>query len=81
MIRVLLWSELYILTVIPVNFLLGTNFGFLARKPDNPSLLDHLGPWPWYILSLQLVALLLLFLLALPFTRTNPSPLTPSPDS
>ena len=67
--RVVLWTELYLVVMLPVNFLLGTNFGFLARKPDNPSLLDHLGPWPWYILSLHLVAFLLLAMLALPFAR------------
>jgi hypothetical integral membrane protein (TIGR02206 family) len=71
-IRVFLWSEVYLLTMIPINFLLGTNFGFLARKPDNPSLLDHLGPWPWYLLSLQLVGLALLSLIALPFLRSRP---------
>ena len=70
-IRVLLWSEVYLLTMIPMNFLLGTNFGFLARKPDNPSLLDHLGPWPWYILSLQVVGIVLLTLIALPFSRRS----------
>lgn len=67
--RVFLWSELYLITMLPTNSLLGTNFGFLAHKPDNPSLLDHMGPWPWYLLSLQFVALLLFILLSLPFLR------------
>ncbi|MBC3189923.1 TIGR02206 family membrane protein [Pseudonocardia sp. C8] len=31
------------------NAVAGTNYGFLNRKPDNPSLLDLLGPWPWYV--------------------------------
>src|SRR5947209_10347784 len=29
----------------------GTNYGFLNTKPLAASLLDLLGPWPWYLLS------------------------------
>ena len=32
-----------------------------------PSLLDFLGPWPWYLLSLELIALVSFFLLDLPW--------------
>jgi hypothetical integral membrane protein (TIGR02206 family) len=80
-IRVLLWSELYLVIMLPVNFLLGSNFGFLARKPANPTLLDHLGPWPWYILSLQFVGIVLLTLIALPFLRSTPDTRHPAPES
>lgn len=31
------------------NTIAGTNFGFLNRKPSTASLLDVLGPWPWYV--------------------------------
>lgn len=70
-IRVFLWAEVYLLTMIPVNFLLGTNFGFLARKPDTTTILDQLGPWPWYLISIQFVGLCLLGLIALPFLRSR----------
>lgn len=33
------------------NQLEGTNYGFLTAKPLAASLLDVLGPWPWYLLS------------------------------
>lgn len=50
-----------------VNAVLGANFGFLCEKSPNPSLLDHLGPWPWYVASLFFVGLVLYSLLYLPF--------------
>ena len=33
------------------NHVVGTNYGFLNTKPVVRSLLDVLGPWPWYLLS------------------------------
>lgn len=45
------------------------NYGFLCASTVNPSLLDWLGPWPWYLLSLQILALVLFFILASPFLR------------
>ena len=33
------------------NSIAGTNYGFLNRKPNTPSLLDLFGPWPIYVLS------------------------------
>jgi hypothetical integral membrane protein (TIGR02206 family) len=32
------------------NALAGSNYGFLNAKPSTESLLDLLGPWPWYLL-------------------------------
>ncbi|GAB3479205.1 TIGR02206 family membrane protein [Amycolatopsis cihanbeyliensis] len=32
------------------NAVAGTNYGFLNRKPDTGSVLDLLGPWPWYLI-------------------------------
>lgn len=63
------WAFGYLLMVLGINPLLHTNFGFVSRLPDNPSLLDHLGPWPWYVGWSMLIALGVFFLLALPFRR------------
>jgi len=52
-----------------VDFLLGVNFMFLRGKPPTPTLLDHMGPWPVYIVVAAAVAFALFHLLALPFRR------------
>jgi hypothetical integral membrane protein (TIGR02206 family) len=33
------------------NTIAGSDYGFLNRKPLNASLLDFLGPWPFYVLA------------------------------
>ena len=63
------WSVGYLIFAMTVNSQLGTNFGFASRPPDNPSLTDHLGPWPWYLISMQAIAVSVFFLLAMPLSR------------
>jgi hypothetical integral membrane protein (TIGR02206 family) len=31
------------------NVAADTNYGYLVRKPSSGSILDVLGPWPWYV--------------------------------
>lgn len=56
--------DVYMLCVIPVNLLLGTNYGFTQEAPPG-SILTHLGPAPWYFLILHLPGLLVFYLLFL----------------
>ena len=42
--------------VFAINVFLQGNYMFLRMKPANGSILDFLGPYPWYILSLEVVA-------------------------
>lgn len=49
---------IYAALMSAINFMLGTNYGYLCAKPRGASLLDHLGPWPWYIGSLMLICVL-----------------------
>lgn len=65
-------SILYQGFALLINTALKTNFAFASRPPDNPSLIDHLGPWPLYLLAMQAIALILYLLLTLPF-RKNPT--------
>jgi hypothetical integral membrane protein (TIGR02206 family) len=51
------------------NALTGGNYMFLRERPATESVLDYLGPWPWYILSAAVLALALFTLLDLPFRR------------
>lgn len=50
---------------------LGWNYGYLREKPSQPSLLDHLGPWPWYVAAGSLLALGAFTLLYLPWRPTR----------
>jgi hypothetical integral membrane protein (TIGR02206 family) len=43
------------------------NYMFLANRPTEPTPLDLMGPWPWYIATAALVALALFAILDLPF--------------
>jgi len=59
--RALGWLHVLAIPAAVTNAIAGTNFMFLARKPNTASLLDLLAPWPWYLLQLELVALALCF--------------------
>ncbi|MDS9471198.1 TIGR02206 family membrane protein [Sporosarcina pasteurii] len=51
------------------NTIAKSNYMFLNGKPKNGSLIDYLGPYPWYLLSLEGVALITFLLLWLLFKR------------
>lgn len=67
----MLFLNVLIVPVGLVNWLTGGNYMFLARKPESASLLDLLGPYPWYLLSMEIAALVVFLLLYLPFAITN----------
>jgi len=73
--RAFVWVLVYAAFAFLVNYLLNTNFGFLMHKPEQASLLDVMGAWPWYVLWLIGAAGVLFFLLSLPFKKTRSAPL------
>jgi hypothetical integral membrane protein (TIGR02206 family) len=46
---------------------MGTNFMYLLEKTKNTSIMSYLGPWPWYLISLELVAIVSCVLCLIPF--------------
>jgi len=47
--------QIYLVLIVGVNALIGSNYLFLMRKPEHTSLLDVLGDWPYYILVEELL--------------------------
>ncbi|MDX6765500.1 MAG: TIGR02206 family membrane protein [Candidatus Methylacidiphilales bacterium] len=69
--RAILMLQVYFASAALANILLGENFGYLCAKPEHASLLDHLGPWPWYLLSLQAMALVSFVIYYLPWMAAD----------
>ena len=65
--RVIIGSNLYMIGVFILNLLIGSNYMFIAHKPDTASLLDVLPAWPWYIFVIELLGLAFIFLFYAPF--------------
>ena len=66
-----IWINIYLVFTLMVNWLLGSNYFYTCQKPSVGSLLNSLGPWPWYLITGQLIGVLLFMLLYLPFHRSN----------
>jgi uncharacterized membrane protein YwaF len=58
---------LYMVVVTVVNVALGSNFMWTLGKPPVVSLLDVLGPWPWYLVPVVGLGIINVLLLYLPF--------------
>jgi hypothetical integral membrane protein (TIGR02206 family) len=77
LLRAWAWLQIYIVATIPVDWLLDSNYGYLRAKPVQASLFDYLGPWPWYLLSLEALSLLLFVLCYAPFAIAGYRPSAP----
>ena len=65
--RVFLVTNLYWLFCGIVNSQIGSNYLYTHGKLPTPSLLDYLGPWPWYLLAMEGLGIVFCVLLYLPF--------------
>jgi hypothetical integral membrane protein (TIGR02206 family) len=71
--RAMLGVNIFAVFVGAFDFYFKTNYMYLRAKPQNASLLSFLGPWPWYLVATEAVALCLFFLLYLPFRPSKPA--------
>ena len=55
---------LYTLIMGGVNKIAGFNYGYLSEKPVGASVLDHFGPWPYYVFAGLAIAFVLFLILS-----------------
>jgi len=73
-VRSALGLNILAIVIYPINLLIDSNYLYLMGKPAPGTLYDILGPWPWYILSLEMVMMVLFSIVLIPFyiyTRIN----------
>lgn len=54
--RAVIWSLAYLAVIMTLNFAIDENYGFLNAKPTVATPFDYLGPWPYYLITLQVIA-------------------------
>jgi hypothetical integral membrane protein (TIGR02206 family) len=59
--------QAYIIIVLIINESLNSNYMYLSEKPQSVTVLDYLGPWPYYIIALQFLLIPYFLLFYLPF--------------
>mgnify|MGYP001627904167 CR=1 FL=1 len=68
----ILFTLAFTLSLAVINRIFGWNYGFVGPStPENPTLLDVLGPYPIRILWMILIASALFFLVWLPWRRST----------
>jgi hypothetical integral membrane protein (TIGR02206 family) len=65
--RVFIGMNIYMLIIFFINQAIGSNYMYVAHKPETASLLDVMPAWPWYILWLEAIGLLNCLILYIPF--------------
>lgn len=72
--RAFIWANVYLVSIHLLNTIMGANYSYTMHKPIKGSILDFFGPWPWYLVTGQLLALALFILFYLPFNfKKKPS--------
>jgi hypothetical integral membrane protein (TIGR02206 family) len=62
------WTTLWLVAVLGLNGLWGTNYGYVNGKPSEATVLDLLGPWPVYVVAEAAIVILGWALITLPWT-------------
>ena len=72
-VRAIVATAAYASLIMPLNYLLDSNYMYLRHKPVQATLIDYLGPWPFYIISLAFIAVVVAVVLYAPFAKpSNP---------
>jgi hypothetical integral membrane protein (TIGR02206 family) len=59
--------NLYAACLFFINKAMGANYLYIMKKPENASILNILGPWPWYLIPMEVVMILSFYILYSPF--------------
>lgn len=65
--RVWVTTFLLALAMLPVDWAPDANYMYLCGPPENPTLYDTFGPWPWALIPLVLIGTLIFLVCYAPF--------------
>ncbi len=65
--KAFLYVNGYALFIFIVNVVVNGNYMYMMRKPATPSVFEYLGPWPFYIIPLEIFTFVMFLLLYAPF--------------
>ncbi len=74
-------TAVWAVIVMVFNSLVGTNYGYLNRKPAVGTLLDLFGPWPGYVVAEIALVAGVWALMTWPWTRSARGEGVPAPDA
>lgn len=61
--------NLYAVCLFFINKAIGSNYLYIMKKPEDVSILTVLGPWPWYLIPMEIVMILSFYILYCPFWK------------
>jgi hypothetical integral membrane protein (TIGR02206 family) len=71
--RVFTATAVYAVVVWFVDLATNGNYLFLRYLPPTRTALDYMGPWPWYLITGTVLAIVVMNLLYMPFARSAPA--------
>jgi len=65
--RTLIFTHALVPFIAIINYLTGGNYFFIAYTPKTASPIDLLGPWPYYLIGLEIILVSVFSMMYLPF--------------
>jgi hypothetical integral membrane protein (TIGR02206 family) len=69
--RAVRWTVVWLVFVMCLNPILGSNYGYVNGKPSEATVLDLLGPWPLYVVAEMAIVAGGWALMTMPWVRTT----------